>query len=222
VCGRITLTSSGEELAEQFGLEIAPELQPRYNIAPSQDIATVRVEGEGLRVCRFERWGLIPAWAKDPPRGSGLINARAETVADKPSFRAALRRRRCIVPADGFYEWVGKGRERRPHWFRMRDGALLAIAGLWESWTGPEGLEVESCAVITTEANSEMRRFHHRMPALLAPSDHACWLDPGERDPARVLPLLAPCPSDWLTAVEVSRHVNSPRNDDPLCIEPVR
>lgn len=221
MCGRITLTSSGQALADQFELAVPPELQPRYNIAPAQDIATLRVEGEGRRVCRFNRWGLIPSWAKDPLIGSRMINARAETVAEKPSFRAALRRRRCIVPADGFYEWAGKGPARTPHLFRRRDGAILAIAGLWESWLGPEGEEVESCAVITAEANATMRRFHHRMPVLLATRDHARWLDPEERNPERVLPLLVPCPRDWLHAVAVSRYVNSPRNDDPGCIEPV-
>jgi putative SOS response-associated peptidase YedK len=221
MCGRITLTSSGQELAEQFGLEVSPELRPRYNIAPSQEIATVRVEVEGRRVCRFNRWGLIPSWAKDPAIGSRMINARAETVAEKPSFRAALRRRRCIVPADGFYEWAGTGRGRQPHLFRQRDGAILAIAGLWEAWLGPEGDEIESCTLITTEANATMRRFHHRMPVLLDARDHSCWLDPGERDPERVLPLLAPCPPDWLNAVEVSRHVNNPGNDDPRCVEPL-
>jgi putative SOS response-associated peptidase YedK len=150
-----------------------------------------------------------------------LINARAETVADKPSFRAALRRRRCIVPADGFYEWAGTGRARRPHLFRRRGGAILAIAGLWESWLGPEGDEIESCTVITTEANATMRRFHHRMPVLLAARDYACWLDREERDPERVLSLLIPCPPDWLRAVEVSRYVNNPRNEGPRCVEPV-
>lgn len=223
VCGRITLTRSAGEIAEQFelepGCELAP-LEPRYNLAPSQDLATIRQDGEGRRVLSMERWGLVPHWAKDPAVGNRLINARAESVATKPAFRDSLRRRRCLVPADGFYEWSGRGAERRPYLFRRPDRALLGIAGLYARWIGEGGEVIDSCTLVTTEANASLAPFHHRMPVILAPGDYAGWLDRTQEDPEVLTSLLTPCPPEWLDACPVSTRINSPRNDDPACLIP--
>ena len=220
MCGRITLTSSASEVAAQFEVPDVPSLPARYNIAPSQEIVTVRMAREGLREVSLERWGLVPHWAKDPAIGNRMVNARCETLESKAAFRDAVRRRRCIVPASGFYEWSGSGASRRPYVFRMQSGALLGIAGLYERWIGPGGEVVDSCTIVTTDANETLRPFHDRMPVLLAPADHAQWLDRDERDPQRVLALCAPCPPDWLAHSPVSSRVNNPRNDDPACLEP--
>ena len=223
MCGRITLTSSGAELAEAFGLDdtaTLPELAPRYNIAPSQDVATVHTGDGGRRVMAFERWGLVPHWAKDPSVGHRMINARSESAATKPAFREALRARRCIVPADGFYEWSGARQARTPYLFRRPDHALLGLAGLYARWHGAGGEVVDSCTILTTEANDVMRRFHDRMPVILSPAAYAQWLDRGETDAARLAPLLRPCPADWLTPTPVSPRLNDTRNDDPGCLVP--
>lgn len=223
MCGRITLTSSARELAEHFeltpGLELPP-LEPRFNVAPSQDVATVRQDRDGRRVLAMERWGLVPHWAKDPAIGNRLINARAESVATKPAFQDALRSRRCVVPADGFYEWSGPPGERCPYLFRRPDRAMIGIAGLYERWIGEGGEVIDSCTLITTDANATLAPFHDRMPVILAPSDYAAWLDRGREEPAALLPLLAPCSSDWLEPQRASSRVNDPRNDDPECLVP--
>ncbi len=221
MCGRVTLTSSARELAEQFALDAAEgasQLVPRYNIAPTQDVATVRQDREGQRVLSFERWGLVPHWAKNPSIGSRLINARAETVATKPAFRDALKRRRCIVPVDGFYEWSGRGAERRPFVFRSPDARMLGIAGLYERWVGEGGEVVDSCTLVTTAANETLAAFHDRMPVILAPDRYDVWLDREVREPERLLPLLSPCPPDWLEPSPVSSRINNVRNDDPACL----
>jgi len=223
VCGRVTLTSSAREIAEQFelesGVEVAP-LEPRYNVAPSQDIATVREDTEGRRVLSLERWGLVPHWAKDPSIGNRMINARAETVATKPAFRDAFRRRRCLVPVDGFYEWSGQAGQRRPYLFRRPDRALFGIAGLYARWIGEGGEVVDSCTLITTEANATLAPYHHRMPVILGPDRYGQWLDRSQEDPEALAPLLAPCPPAWLDASPVSTRINNPRNDDPNCLVP--
>lgn len=223
MCGRITLTSSARELALQFELDPAAELtplEPRFNVAPSQDIASVREDREGRRVLSFERWGLVPHWAKDPAIGNRMINARAESVATKPAFSAALRSRRCIVPADGFYEWSGSGAERRPYIFRRPDRRMIGIAGLYERWVGEGGEVVDSCTLITTEANETLAPFHDRMPVILDPGDYACWLDRSRVEPEDVSPLLVPCPAERLESSPVSSRINNPRNDDPECLVP--
>ena len=209
-------------------------LRPRYNVAPSQDVAVARAAdpgsqsgaGEG-RTLSMMRWGLIPAWAKDHAIGHKLINARSETAAQKPSFRSAFRRRRCLIPADGFYEWQGRGRTRQPWLFGLRGGAPFAVAGLWERWTVPEGAAltgslaerspgdaVETCTILTTAANETVARAHSRMPVILPPDAWDAWLADEE------VPL-APYPADAMTAWPVSTHVNRPANDDPRCVEPV-
>lgn len=222
MCGRVTLTSSAREIAEQFAFEADPDvaLEPRYNVAPGQDVATVREDAAGRRVLAFERWGLVPHWARDPAIGSRLINARAETVATKPAFRDAFRRRRCLVPVDGFYEWSGTGASRRPYLFRRPDRRLLGIAGLYERWHGEGGEVVDTCTLITTDANAALAPFHDRMPVILAPDDHPRWLDRDLRAPDALLPLLAPCPADWLESTPVSTRINDVRNDDPSCLVP--
>jgi putative SOS response-associated peptidase YedK len=229
MCGRMVLTRSVAEIAESFGAVAALiELAPRYNVAPSLDIPVVRagVDGasEGERAIALLRWGLVPSWAKDASIGNRMINARSETAAEKPSFRAALRRRRCLVPADGFYEWAKpaeKGERKTPHYFRTRNGAMMAMAGLWETWTdGETGEVIESCTLLTTESNSAVRPVHDRMPVLLERRDYALWLDPDVREAERVVSLLVPSPPDQLEDIVVSEQVNSPRNDDPSCIAP--
>ena len=227
MCGRFTQRLSWAELHELMDLIGPPRnLRPRYNVAPSQDVAVVRA-ADGGRNLSMLRWGLIPAWAKDPAIGYRLINARSETVAEKPSFRSAYRRRRCLIPADGFYEWQRLGKIRQPWLFGLRDGAPFAFAGLWERWTVPEGAAltgslaelgagdpVETCTILTTAANETVAPVHGRMPVIL-PRD-ACdpWLAGEDVS-------LAPFAADAMTAHPVSTLVNRPANDDPRCVEPV-
>jgi putative SOS response-associated peptidase YedK len=217
VCGRFTLTTPPELIAEHFGLDDVPPLGPRYNIAPTQPVPVVRKTAQGRRL-EMLRWGLVPSWAGDPSIGNRLINARAETVADKPSFRSAYRRRRCLVVADGFFEWKRVGVRKQPMYIRLRDQAPFAFAGLWESWHRDQPDAVESCTLITTGPNALLATIHDRMPVILHPDDYARWLDPGAGDPAR---LLRPYPAAEMTAHPVSRRVNSPANDDPACVEAI-
>lgn len=220
MCGRFTLTSAREDLVKRFDLDELPELAPRFNIAPTQDVAVVRADVEGVRHLSMLRWGLIPFWAKDPKIGNRMINARAESVADKPAYRDCLRFRRCLVPASGFYEWGGKGAARRPYLYGIAEGGVFGIAGLWDRWRAQDGERTQSCTLITTEANSLVRPIHDRMPVILHPRDFQAWLDPENRETDWVRSLLVPCPPDWLTATAVSQHVNNVDNDDPACIEP--
>ena len=223
MCGRVTLTSSAREIADQFDLDAAaalPRLEARYNVAPTQEIPSVRLNADGVRELGFERWGLVPSWAKDPAIGSRLINARAETVATKPAFREAWKTRRCIVPVDGFYEWAGRGAERRPHLFERRDGRMLAIAGLYERWLGEGGEVIDSCTLITTEANATLAPFHDRMPVLLDAADYGRWLARDVPELGALESLLRPCSDDWLESRPVSSRINDVRNDDPACWEP--
>ncbi len=222
MCGRFVLITPGEVLAEQFQLGEVPALSPRYNIAPTQPVAAVRLAREGTaRELVLLRWGLIPSWAKDPSIGPRLINARSETVAEKPSFRGAFKSRRCLVPADGFYEWQRQERGRQPFFIRMSEGTPFAIAGLWEHWQGPGGEVIESCTLLTTEANEIMRPLHDRMPVILNPKDYDLWLDPTVQKREALLPLLRPYAAEAMLAYPVRSVVNSPANDSPLCIEPL-
>jgi putative SOS response-associated peptidase YedK len=227
MCGRFTLYADPETLAELFDLEHAPPLAPRYNIAPTQPVAIVRAADSraGARDWTHVIWGLIPSWAKDPSIGARMINARSETAAEKPSFRAAMRRRRCLVPADGFYEWMRIGKRKQPYFVTETDGAPLAFAGLWESWTGPDGTELETCTILTTEANELMSELHNRMPVIVQPQDFDEWLVGGtELTPAQVSTLqhlLRPFPSDKLQAYPVGQYVNNTRNEGEACIVPI-
>lgn len=219
MCGRFTLTQPAQAVAERFGVQmILFEFAPRYNIAPSQPVAVIMQNGERrLEACR---WGLVPFWAKDPEIGNRLINARAETLAEKPAFKYSLTRRRCLIPADGFYEWRKEGTRRTPVYIRRRDGGLFAFAGLWEEWQSPDGSVLRTCTIITTEPNALIAPIHNRMPVILPAEREPLWLEPSLKDPSRLLALLQPYPAEELEAFPVSPRVNSPANDDPLCIQP--
>lgn len=220
MCGRYTLRVSASEVARQFLLFDLPPLPPRFNIAPSQPVAAVRM-ADGRRELAWLRWGLVPSWAKDPAIGNRTINARCETAAEKPAFRTALRRRRCLVLADGFYEWqpAAKGKKKQPYFFHFRDDRPFGFAGLWESWEGPDHSRLETCTLLTTEANAVVRPIHDRMPVIVAPENHALWLDPAVTETGPLLPLLRPFPADEMEAYPVSPLVNSPANEDPHCAE---
>jgi putative SOS response-associated peptidase YedK len=223
MCGRFTLRAPASVLAEQFALFGIPDFTPRFNVAPTQPAAVVRLAPEERAPARqlvALRWGLVPGWAKDPAIGNRMINARGETVAEKPAYRAAFRRRRCLLLADGFYEWQRTGRAKQPYFIRMRDDRPFAFAGLWESWEGPDHSQVESCTLLTTEPNNLVAPIHNRMPVILAPADYERWLDLSIQAPESLRPLLAPYPSEAMEAYPVTTHVNSPAHDDPKCIEP--
>jgi len=218
MCGRFLLTSPIEALRRMFGVEAGLNLQARYNIAPTQETPVLRLAGAGGRELVMLRWGLVPSWAKDATIGAKLINARADTVASKPSFRAAFRQRRCLVPADGFYEWkpMQPGKPKQPYLIARADRRPFAFAGLWEHWqSGPQTLE--TFTLVTTDANATLAPIHHRMPVILAEADYAAWLDPANKGAEA---LLKPAPDDLLAAVAISTRVNAVRNDDPSLIEP--
>ena len=220
MCGRYTLTSPIEVLAEEFGIMgPLPEVWPSYNVAPGRNVAAVVDGGDGGRHLELLKWGLVPSWAKDPGIGNRMINARSETAAEKPSFRKAMRERRCLILADGFYEWRKMGNGKQPYHAAMQDGRPFAFAGLWEDWER-DGERLRTCTILTTEANDLMREVHDRMPVILPPDAYATWLDRGARDPAPLLPLLVPYPSSDMRTYPVSRAVNRPSNDGPVCVEP--
>ena len=222
MCGRYSLTSPLAALHEVFEFHERPNLAPRANIAPGQDVAAVRLgEDEGARHFVWLRWGLIPSWAKDPGIGNRMINARAETVAEKPAFRTAFRARRCLILADGFYEWRREGAGKQPYRIARPDGRPFAFAGLWERWQDPEGGErIESCTIITTEANALLSDVHPRMPVILGAQDFDAWLVPGAT-PEAAQSLLKACPPGALFCYRVSTRINSPANDDLALIEPL-
>ena len=222
MCGRFTLTATPEDVAREFGLDEAPQLSPRFNIAPSQAIATISLEREsGRRVLVPRRWGLIPGWAKDAKIGQRMINARIETLAEKPAFRAAFRARRCLVPADGFYEWaVRAGGAKLPHHMALPGRGCFAIAGVWERWRDPQGAEIESCALLTTAALPKLRAVHDRMPVILDRAEHARWLAPEPPDAETLLRIAAGAPAERLELHPVGRRVNDPRFDAPECLAP--
>jgi putative SOS response-associated peptidase YedK len=220
VCGRFLLLSSRDELAQLFALDPAdvPTLFPRYNIAPTQGIPVARLAEDGRRTVSELRWGLIPSWARDAKIAYSLINARAETVAEKPAFRTAFKARRCLIPASGFYEWVPTGgKHKQPYHFHLKVGKPFAFAGLWERWHGGDGEPVESCSIITTEANAVVRPVHERMPVILAPDDFAAWLDP-HTSVADLHALLRPYPEGEMAAAPANPYVNNPRNQGPQCL----
>lgn len=217
MCGRFYLDAQQEALADYFDLEEVPELEARYNIAPSQSVAAV-VAGERGRELRFFHWGLIPFWARDEKIGYRTINARAETVESKPAYRAAFKYRRCLVPASGFYEWKAEPSGKQPYCIRPTQAPLFAFAGLYEHWQGTAGEGIDSCAIIVTEANAAMRSIHERMPVILKRNDFAAWLDPHNRQVEALKHLLLPWPGDDLDLYPVSKRVGNPSYDDPGCI----
>ncbi len=222
MCGRFSQTATPEIIAEHFQGQVPPLFQPRYNIAPSQSIAAIRIEPDTTtRKLVMLRWGLIPSWAKDAKIGNRCINAKDETVAEKPSFRSAFKKRRCLVIADGFYEWQRQGAHKQPMWIGMRSKRPFAFAGLWEHWKPAEGEPVETCTIITTEPNDLMVPIHNRMPVILAPASFDQWLDPSFQQPAALKALLRPYPSEELMTYPVSTLVNNPRHDAPQCLEPI-
>ena len=205
MCGRYALKTPASELVTRFGLDEVVDVAPRYNISPGTDIPTIRYSPEGKRVMHLLRWGLVPYWAKDPGIGAKLINARGETVAEKPSFRDAFKRRRCLVPADGFYEWKSEVQQKQPYYFSMKSGEPFALGGVWESWRAPNGEVLRTCCLITTGPNDIMLPVHDRMPVIVAPSDYAMWLT-GE--PSDALDLVKPYPTDAMQVWPVSKRVS--------------
>ena len=216
MCGRYTITSPLDAIRALFDVDERPNLAPRFNIAPTQSVPAIR-QGDtpsGRALVQL-RWGLIPHWAKDAGMGARLINARAETVAEIPAFRDAYAQRRCLIVADGFYEWRRAGKEKQPFRFTLTDGGPFAFAGLWSRWRSPAGETIESCTIITTQANALVAPIHTRMPVILAPEDHGRWLDSANDG----RPLLRPYPAEAMTAYPVSTRVNAVRNDDAGLIE---
>jgi len=218
MCGRYTVTSAPEALRALFRYEEQPNFPPRYNVAPTQPIAIVRLM-DGKRQFALVRWGLLPSWVKDPKDFTLVINARGESVMDKPAFSAAMKRRRCLVPADGFYEWKAIGASKQPYYVRAKAGTPLAFAGLWETWTGPNGEEMETAAIVTTRANHTLADIHERMPVVVSPDAFNLWLDCANVDDKTAASLIAPAPDDLLEAYEVSTAVNRTANDVPKLIE---
>jgi putative SOS response-associated peptidase YedK len=220
MCGRYTITSAPEAIRTLFRYEERPNFPPRYNIAPSQPIPVVRMF-EGRRQFVLMRWGLLPSWVKDPAAFSLLVNARGETVCDKPAFRHAMKYRRCLIPADGFYEWrAGGSGGKQPFYIHARS-APIAFAGLWETWTGPNGEEVDTAAIVTSRANGSLAEIHHRMPVIVPPEAFDLWLDCLHVDARTAQAIIAPAPDQLLDAWPVSTAVNRVANDDPTLLEPV-
>lgn len=226
MCGRFALVTTNEGLAQAFGLapdSVAniPEAVPRYNIAPTQPVAAIRQDEAGQRELTFFRWGLVPSWAKDISFGARLINARSETVAEKPSFRNAFKRRRCLIPASGFFEWQKQNGGKQPVYIHAHDGALFALAGLWETWRDPAGSALQTCTILTTTPNELMAPIHNRMPVIIEAEDFDMWLDPGDR-PDLGLHLCRPYVAEKMATYPVSTLVNNPRNDAADCIQPLQ
>ncbi len=218
MCGRYTMHHSPAQVEMRFGITQAQTTPTeRYNIAPTQAVPLV-IEADGGRFLDAMQWGLIPSWAKDPGIGNKLINARAETLMEKPSFKTALSRRRCIIPADGFYEWKREGTARQPMHIRRKDGELFGFAGLWEEWQHPDGTPLRTCTIITTTPNDLMASIHDRMPAILMQEDEAAWLNVGLHKPVEVLGLLHPYRADLMEAYPVDRRVNVPTVEDPALL----
>jgi len=218
MCGRFAFTASKKELLEHFSLSHAPPIEPSYNIAPGQDIAAIRQAGtsQELVLCH---WGLIPSWSKDKKIAYKMINARAESVGTKSAFRNAFRKRRCLIPATGFFEWQKKDGKKQPWFLRLKDQETMAFAGLWEHWEGTDGEVIESCTIITTEANELIRPIHQRMPVIIEKKDYDIWLAAPTSKMAESL--LRPFPSEKMLAYPVSTYVNNPQNNNPLCIKPL-
>ena len=220
MCGRYCITSAPEAIRALFRYPEQPNFPPRYNVAPTQPVPIVRI-AHGQRQFALVRWGLIPAWVKDPKDFALLINARGESANDKPAFQNAMKRRRCLFPADGFYEWKTEGGRKRPFLARPRAGGPLAFAGLWETWIGPNGEEMETAAIVTTTANAEMGQVHHRAPVIVPPEQFDFWLDTGNIDANTAAELFVPAPDGSMEVFEISPAVNRVANDSAELIVPV-
>lgn len=217
MCGRFARKSDPRRLAKEFGVAEAPNVEPSYNVAPTHSILAVRQDGDG-REMSFLKWGLVPSWAKDASIGARLINARSETVEEKPSFCEAFKQRRCVIPADGFYEWKREEGRKQPYFFRMRDEHPFGFAGLWERWEGEGGEVISSCTILTTEANEVLSPVHDRMPVILHPGDYTLWLGAGERERTLLRDLLRPYPAEEMAGHPVNPLVNSTRGRGPELI----
>ena len=224
MCGRFALNTSKGALIEWFELMgLDPDLPgfaPRFNIAPTQDLLSVR-HGDHGRELALLRWGLIPSWAKDNSMAAKMINARAETVMEKPSFRNAIKKRRCLVPVTGFYEWERSGTKKKPYLFGFRDGGLFAFAGLWERWHSPEGKDIETCSLLTTGPNDLMAPIHDRSPVIIAPENYSRWLDVDANAPDTLTTMLQPFSAERMTCTRVSERVNNVRNEGPDLVQPI-
>jgi putative SOS response-associated peptidase YedK len=220
MCGRYAITTAPEAIRQLFAYLEQPNFPPRYNVAPTQPVPIVRM-AEGRRQLALVRWGLIPAWVKDPRTFSLLINARGESVLDKPAFRNGMKRRRCLFPADGFYEWKRDGEKKQPYFVRLKSGQPMAFAGLWESWMGPNGEEMETAAIVTTTASRSIAHIHDRMPVIVPPEAFDFWLDPNV-DGEMAASVIAPARDALIEAYAVSRAVNRTANDSAALIEPLR
>ena len=215
MCSRYALTSPPDAVRATFGHRNAMDYPPRYNIAPTQPVAIVRLDHARQREITLVRWGLIPSWAKDLSKISTLINARSETAAEKASFRGSMRHKRCLVPADAFYEWTGPTGSKQPHMFRPAAGGPMAFAGLWDHWLGADGSEIETMAILTVAANANVGRIHDRMPVILPPARFEAWLDVSSGQSGAAEAMLAPAPDDFFEVVQVSKKLNSHRNEGP-------
>lgn len=227
MCGRFTRTNDffsehvvGQQIAEQLRLFEPEPLPTSYNIAPTQPIAAVRADDQDRHELVWLRWGLVPSWADDVAIGNRMINARAETIAEKPAFRNAFKKRRCLILADGFYEWQKTGKTKQPYFIQLQGGRPFCFAGLWERWSKGEQ-PVESCTILTTEANRLMSTLHDRMPVIISPENYDLWLDVAVQEPERLQPLLSPYPDAEMIARPVSTLVNSPKNNSPECVAPL-
>lgn len=224
MCGRYSLTSNSARIEERFVCNAStPPYSSHYNIAPTQPVlALINNEDNATRRAGFLRWGLIPSWAEDPSIGNKMINARSETLAQKPSFKRALRKRRCLIVADGYYEWKKDTEAKIPMHIGLQSREPFAFAGLWEKWVAESGATIHSCTIITTTPNSLMKPIHQRMPVILRREAESVWLDRTIEDPAFLLPLLTPYPAEKMNAYAVSTFVNSPRNNSPECLKPLK
>lgn len=220
MCGRYAITTAPEAIRQLFGYPEQPNFPPRYNVAPTQPVPIVRM-AEGKRQLALVRWGLIPAWVKDPRGFTLLINARGESVLEKPAFRNAMKRRRCLFPADGFFEWKRDGERKQPYFVRLKSGQPMAFAGLWESWMGPNGEEQETAAIVTTTASRSIAHIHDRMPVIVPPDAFDFWLDP-KVDAQTAAAVIQPARDALLESYQVSSAVNRTANDSPMLIEPLR
>ncbi len=221
MCGRYALKTSVPEIARILGAETNAEFAPSYNVAPSRHVPVCRASAEGRRELSLLRWGLVPHWAKELSDRYRMINARAETVADKPAFRGPFRSRRCLVPADGYFEWKAGPERKQPYYIHRNDESPVFLAGLWDRWEKGQDGPLDSFAIVTTSASEHVSSVHDRMPVILDPDDHEAWLDPRFKNAKDLLSLLKPRPGEKLSLTPVSTFVNNPRNDDPRCLHPI-
>jgi putative SOS response-associated peptidase YedK len=222
MCGRFRLTRRDREIREHFDIADEYDWKPRYNIAPTDIVPVVRQDPKKpMRTLSGMRWGLIPYWSKDAKNAARMINARSETVAEMPAYRDSFERRRCLIPADGFYEWKRGGKAKQPFNFSMKDNSIFGLAGIWDRWKNPAGEVIESCSILTTAPNALLADIHDRMPVIMQPDSYDLWLDPGFKNAAELSGLLIPFDPSPMKRYAVSSHVNSVKNDDPECSEAV-